>query len=196
MSNDVTDGTPEQDPQGVPLQVLGLTGAVARALDEHHSKMVGPKKDAAKEALVGSFTREGRTGLVVEIDGEEVGRYTVNTGKDKYEISDPEAFLVYAEERDEVDYIVVPKKSFEKAVLDRARRDPATGDVFDSESGEILPGVSFKPGGKATGTVTWTWKKFQGEEIGRGVLLRAYQSGRLNELLRGVPELLPGAVQE
>ncbi|MFB6630054.1 hypothetical protein ACFCWY_09170 [Streptomyces sp. NPDC056362] len=197
MSNDATDGiTPEQAPQGISLQTLGLAGAVARLIDEHHESVVGPKKDAPKDALVKGFAEEKRTGLVVEIDGQEVGRYTVNTSKAKFAVTDQDAFLAFAEERDEVDYVTVPKKSFVNALLKRARRDPETGIVFDSGTGEPLPGVSFVPGGEATGNVTWTWTTFQGEQVGKEVVYAAGRNGRLKALLGEMPELLSGAVPE
>lgn len=197
MSNDATDGTtPEQASQGISLQTLGLAGAVARLIDEHHTSVVGPQKDAPKEALVEGFAKEKRTGLVVEIDGQEVGRYTVNMTKAKFAVTDEAAFVAFAEDQDEVDYVPTPRKSFVNALLKRARRDPDTGIVFDSETGEPLPGVSFVPGGEATGNVTWTWTTFQGEPVGKEAVYAAGRNGRLKSLLREMPELLSSAVQE
>ncbi|MER6616393.1 hypothetical protein [Streptomyces xantholiticus] len=194
MSNDVADNDTQSDEAvAIPLSVTGLIGALARAMEEHQRAVIQPKKDGAKEPLIEGYLKEKRSDLIVEIGGQEVGRYKVNLTRDRFEVDDEAAFDAYAESKDEIDIIIVRKKSFENAVLTHALRDPETGVIVDSRTGEVVPGIKFVPGGKPTGTVTWTWKTFKKQPIGKAVLLAAYRRGELDELLRETPELLPKA---
>ncbi|MFI8206700.1 hypothetical protein [Streptomyces sp. NPDC085937] len=193
MSHDVTEDTQSEEPQGIPLSTLALVGALARAMEEHQQKVIKPRKDAPRDPLVEDFQATKRPELVVEVGGEKVGHYKVNTTKDRFEVADAAAFEAYAEEKDEIDIVIVPKPAFVNAVLAHAQRDPETGTIFDSRTGEVVPGIKFVPGGKPTGTVTWTWNKHKGQPIGKAVLLAAYRRGELNEYLRETPELLPTA---
>ncbi|MFJ4084855.1 hypothetical protein ACIP2Z_38680 [Streptomyces iakyrus] len=193
MSNDVADDTQADQPKALPLPTLGIIGAIARAMEEHQKEVIKPRKDAPKDPLVDSFVKEKRSDLVITVGGEEVGHYKVATTNDRFEVDDESAFDAFAEEKDEYELVFVRRKSWEDAVLKHAQRDPETGVIFDSRNGEVIPGLRFVPGGKPTGTVTWTWKKFKGQPIGKAVLLAAYRRGELNELLRETPELMPMA---
>lgn len=193
MSNDVADDTQAEEPAGIPLPTLALVGALARAMEEHQREVIKPRKDAPRDPLVEDYLATKKPELVVEIDGEKVGHYKVNVTKDRFEVEDDAAFDAYAEEKGEIEIVIVRRQSFETAVLAHAQRDPETGTIFDSRSGELIPGLKFVPGGKPTGTVTWTWNKYKGQPIGKGVLLAAYKRGRLDEYLKETPELLPKA---
>ncbi|MFF8696273.1 hypothetical protein ACF08W_29080 [Streptomyces sp. NPDC015144] len=194
MTNDVTDSAQgDEKVAALPLTTLGLIGAVAKAMTEHQTAVIAPKVSAPKKSLVAEFLERKQSDLVIEIGGEEVGHYKVNLTKDRFEVADEKAFDAYAEDKGEYDVIIVRKPSFEKAVLAHAQRDPETGAIFDSRSGEIIPGLKFVPGGKPTGTVTWTWKTFKKQPIGKAVLMAALRRGELDELLREAPELLPKA---
>lgn len=193
MSHDVADGTQAEEPTELPLTSLGLIGALARALNERTKSVIAPKVDAPKAPLIEGFGKSKQSDLVVEVDGQEVGHYKVNTTNDRFIVDDDSAFDAYAEEKDEIDVVIVRKPSFEKAVLARAEIDPKTGAIFDSQTGEVIPGVKFVPGGQPTGTVTWTWKKRKGHEVGKETLLAAWQRGALDDLLRETPELLSGS---
>ncbi|MCX5182673.1 hypothetical protein [Streptomyces sp. NBC_00268] len=191
MSNDVADDTQGEESTGLPLTSLGLIGALARAMEDHQREVIKPKKDAPRDPLVEGFMATKQPNLVIEIDGEEVGHYKVNLTKDRFEIDDQVEFDEFAEDKGEIDIVITARPAFVDAVLAHAQRNPETGTIFDSRTGEEIPGVKYVPGGKPTGTVTWTWKKFKGQPIGKGVLLAAYKRGRLNELLVETPELLP-----
>ncbi|MGP4048274.1 hypothetical protein [Streptomyces sp. 2A115] len=194
MSNDVADdGNQGEETTGLPLTSLALIGALARAMEDHQREVIKPRKDAPRDPLIQGFEATKQPSLVVEIDGEEVGHYKVNLTKDRFEIEDQAKFDEYAEDKGEIDIVITAKPAFVDAVLAYAHRNPETGTIFDSRTGEEIPGIKYVPGGKPTGTVTWTWKKFKGQPIGKGVLLAAYKRGRLNELLRETPELLPKA---
>lgn len=193
MSNDVADGTPGEESTGLPLSSLALIGALARAMEEHQREVIKPRKDATRDPLVEDYLATKKPTLVVEIDGEDVGHYTVNLTKDRFEVDNEAEFDAYAEAKGEIEIVIRRRPPFEDAVLAHAQRDPETDTIFDSRSGEVIPGLKYLPGGKPTGTVTWTWKKFKGRAIGKAVLLAAYKRGRLDELLRKTPELLPKA---
>ncbi|MEU1275388.1 hypothetical protein [Streptomyces sp. NPDC005799] len=191
MSNDVADDDQAKEHTGLPLKSLALVGALARAIEDHQKDVIKPKKDAPKEPLIEGFVENRQSDLVVEIRGEEVGRYKVNLTKDRFEIADQSKFDAYAEDKGEIDIVITAKPAFVEASLKHAQRDPETGVIFDSRTGEVIPGLEFVPGGKPTGTVTFTWKKYKGQPVGMGVLLAAYRRGDLDELLRETPELLP-----
>ncbi|MGW2550142.1 hypothetical protein [Streptomyces sp. NPDC001635] len=194
MSNDAAgDGTQAETAIELSLSDLGLIGAVASAMEEHQKDVIQPKKDAPKDLLLEGFIKSKQSDLVVEIGGEQVGTYKVATTNDKFVIDDEKAFDKYAEEKGEVDIVFVRRASFDKAILGAARRHPETGEIFDSRTGEVIPGLKFVPGGKPTGTVRWTWKTFKGQPVGKAALLAAYRRGDLNHILRETPELLPGA---
>ncbi|GAA2439017.1 hypothetical protein [Streptomyces glaucus] len=196
MSHDVADDTPGEETTETPLTVLGLIGALARAMEGHQKAVIQPKKDAPKDPLVESFMRDKRTDLVVEVGGQKVGHYKVNTTNDRFVVADQNKFDEYAERNGEVDVIVTAKPAFVTACLTHAVRNPETGTIFDSRTGEEIPGLEFVPGGKPTGTVTWTWNKHKGRNIGLEVLIAAYRRHELDKYLQETPELLPGAVPE
>ncbi|MFD9394961.1 hypothetical protein ACFWBB_30810 [Streptomyces sp. NPDC060000] len=192
MSNDVAEDPAEGQQSSAPsLRKLAVIGAVARAMVEHQKAKIQPREDAPREALTKAFETSKQPTLVVDIDGEEVGKYTVGVTKDTFQIGDPAAFEKFAEQNGELDIVIAPKPSFVKAMLARARRNPETGAIFDSQTGEEIPGVTFVPGGKPNGSVRWTWKTFRGQDTGKDVLMAALRSGRLYEDLKETPELLP-----
>ncbi|MFJ7004167.1 hypothetical protein ACIQWY_29680 [Streptomyces albidoflavus] len=194
MSHNVADDTAQsEEPQEPTLVSLGLIGALAQAMAEHQATVIGPRKDAPKEQLVNGFAQSMQSDLVVQIGGQEIGRYKVNLSRDKFVVADEEQFDAYAEEKGEVVVTVSRTPAWEKAVLSHAEIDPDTGEIFDSRSGEVIPGLKFVPGGKPTGTVTWTWKSRKKVPVGKEALLAAWRRGELDDLLKDTPELLPGA---
>ncbi|MFF9901209.1 hypothetical protein [Streptomyces longispororuber] len=195
MPNDVADDTAAaEEPQVPSLLDLGLIGALARALDEHQTSVIQPKKDAPKEPLIEGFVKSRQSDLVVEVGGQVVGTYKVPTTNDKFVVADEAAFDAYAEEKEAILVTIARDPAWEKAVLAHARMNPATGDVFDSRSGEAIPGLKFVPGGQPTGSVRFTWNTFKGQAVGKAALLAAWQRGELNELLRETPELMAAGV--
>ncbi|MFK0279568.1 hypothetical protein ACIQVL_03705 [Streptomyces sp. NPDC090499] len=194
MSNDVADDTQSAEgPVEIPLQSLGLVGAIARAMETHQKDVIKPKKDAPLKRLVGGYIKTKQPNLVVMVNGQEVGHYKVNTTNDRFEISDQGAFDKYAEDKDELDIVITAKPAFVDAMLKRAVRDAKTGLIVDSETGEVIPGLAFVSGGQPTGTLTWTWKKHRGRNVGMDFLLAAYRSGQLDDLLQEWPELMAGS---
>ncbi|MCG8971868.1 hypothetical protein, partial [Streptomyces sp. CL12-4] len=184
MSNDAANGPQDEKLNELPLTSLGVIGALARALQARTKKVIAPKADAPKIPLLKVFASSKHTDHIVEIAGQEVGRYKVNTTNDRFEVADPTAFEAFAEEKDEIDIVIVPKPAWVDAILKRAEQDPVTGDIFDSETGEVIPGLRFVPGGEPTGTVSFTWKKRNGREVGKEVLLAAWHRRELDDLLR------------
>ncbi|WP_326724647.1 hypothetical protein OHT59_40160 [Streptomyces sp. NBC_00243] len=194
MSNDAADGTRGEQPAEFPLTSLGLIGALARALDEHQTSVITPQKDAPKAPLIKGFAENRQSDLVVQVAGQDVGKYKVNLTRDRFVVDDEAAFDQYAEEKGEIDVIIVRREAWEKTVLAHAEVAPETGLIFDPRTGEAIPGVKFLPGGKPTGTVTWTWKTRKGQASGKAALLAAWRRGDLNDLLRETPELMAGSM--
>ncbi|MFE7072539.1 hypothetical protein ACFU96_20910 [Streptomyces sp. NPDC057620] len=195
MSNGVADSAQPDETAEISLAELGLVGALARLLDEQMKPIIGLKKDAAKGPLLKGFAGENKqSDLFVQIDGKPVGSYKVALTQPRFVI-DPDnsaAFNEYAEERREVDIIVTPKPSFVAAMCERAELDPETGDIFDSETGEIIPGLKFLQGGEPTGNVSFTWATYKKRPVGKQALLAAHRRGVLNYLLQEAPELMAG----
>ncbi|WP_328491192.1 hypothetical protein [Streptomyces zaomyceticus] len=192
MSNDVADDATVEETTEVPLTDIGLMAAVARAVNDHQRAVIGPRVNDAKVPLIQAFAERRQSDLTINLpSGAEVGRYKVNIQKDKFEVADGPVFDRYAETLGEIEIVVRRRPAWEEAVLKAARLGP-DGKIFDSRTGEEIPGIKFVPGGDPTGTVTWTWKKSGDVEIGRLALMDAVMSGELDDLLRSRPELLPG----
>lgn len=191
MSNDVADDAKVEETTEIPLADIGLMATVARAMNEHQRTVITPRVDDAKVPLIEAFVKRRQSDLTINVpSGAEVGRFKVNVAKDKFEVADEAVFDRYAEDLGEIEIVVRRRPAWEAAVL-KAARPGADGKIFDSRTGEEIPGLRLVPGGQPTGTVTWTWKKHGDVETGKLALLAALRNGELNDLLRSRPELLP-----
>lgn len=188
MVQEAADGTPQDE---TPIDVVGLVGALARLAKERTTATLKPHLDDPTARLVEAFETSGQPGVVVRAAGETVGRYTVNTTKAKFVVDpDNEAALdEYAEAHGGIEVIIRRNPTWEKALLEHARRVEGSDDIIDERTGEIVPGLKFVPGGNATGTVTFTW---EGKTAGQAALQRIWQSGALDYLLKDVPALASG----
>ncbi|RZU28190.1 hypothetical protein EV284_6356 [Streptomyces sp. BK022] len=193
MSHDVTDDGTANMPPALQLDERALLGALARMVREGQDKTVfGPLVDDPLGALVDAYEKHGQTGVVIKAGDEIVGTYTVNKTQPKI-VFDPDPAKVaeldaYAERHEGTEVVIRRRQSWDKALLRYAERDEETGRFFDKRNGEEIPGLMYEPGGQATGTVTFTWEK---KEVGQNRLLRAWQRGEYDHLLRGTPQLMP-----
>ncbi|MFJ2745292.1 hypothetical protein ACIO3O_37175 [Streptomyces sp. NPDC087440] len=187
------DGTPDEQLQNEePLTQVGLLGALARLANERTTSVFTPHLDAPKARLVKAYAEDGQPGVVVKVGGEVVGKYTVNTSKPKIVVDEEneEALDAYAEQHEGIEVIIRRNPVWEEALLKHCTRDDETGEIVDTRTGEVVPGLKYESGGKATGNITFTWAE---KEVGRNRLLQAWQRGELDHMLTGVPELMAGA---
>ncbi|WP_030777701.1 hypothetical protein [Streptomyces sp. NRRL S-920] len=186
MSYEDADQTP------VPALSLGdaaLLSVFAKVFKESVVPAIDEKIAAVKVPLLAAYDDPDSSTKSVDakVNGVAVATHTVAFSRDKYDVSDEDAFTEFAEEHGEVEVIIRARPAFRTAMLKRATYDKATGDIVDKLTGEVIPGVVRIPGGKPTGTITTTWK-----DGGKEALMEAFYAGDLDGLLRGVP-MLPAA---
>ncbi|MFF4188125.1 hypothetical protein ACFYZ9_33515 [Streptomyces sp. NPDC001691] len=118
-----------------------------------------------------------------QFDGVRAVTFTGRTQQPFFFVEDEDAWKLWADEKGETDYLVKP--SFTEAILKkRATWDAQNKVVVDKTTGEIVPGVSYDPGGKFRGVnPTWTDAGMEGvDKILQTVLGRA---------VAALPELSP-----
>ncbi|OEJ21009.1 hypothetical protein [Streptomyces subrutilus] len=185
MPNDATE---QHEQPALPLEQVALVAALARLISEEIAPPIQERLDAATPLLVKAYEENGQSGIVARVDGIVAGKYTVNTTKSKIVVDDSDAFDAYAATHGGHQAIIQRDPMWEKAVLGRAVYDAKTGHIVD-EAGEIIPGLKYVSGGKATGNVTFTWAD---GGLGRDILMKAAQSGQLRHLMGDLPELTAG----
>ncbi|MEU3501198.1 hypothetical protein ABZ726_10630 [Streptomyces hundungensis] len=91
-----------------------------------------------------------------EFDGIRAVTFTGRAQQPFFFVEDEDAWKLWADEKGETDYLVKP--SFTEAILKkRATWDARNQVVVDKATGEIVPGISYDPGGKFKGVQpTWT----------------------------------------
>ncbi|MGW1275471.1 hypothetical protein ACWD4V_00745 [Streptomyces tsukubensis] len=165
-----------------------LLSAFAKLFKDTVVPAIDVKAAAVKVPLINAYEdpESGIKSVDVKVGGIAVATHTVSVAKDKYQVGDEEAFTAYAEECGEAEVIIRARPAFLAAKLKDATYDKATGQIVDKTTGELIPGVVRIPGGKATGSVSLTWK-----DGGREAVMDAFHRGELDALLRGVPMLPP-----
>ncbi|MFI6142347.1 hypothetical protein ACIBCC_29670 [Streptomyces griseus] len=194
MVQEAADGTQQTEQDQVPIDLVGLIGACARLAQAQTTATLRPHVDDPKARLVEAFETTGSPGVVVKVGDQIVARYTVDLTKGKF-VVDPDnekALNAYADAHSGMEVIIRRNPTWEKGLLNAARRVKDSDDIIDSRTGEVVPGLKFVPGGRPTGNVTFTW---EGKETGQEILRRAWASGELRHLLQDVPELGAGPEQ-
>lgn len=141
MSQEKPSTSDEQTPPGPNPQELAMNAAVAMRVLEFWKGICQPAIDANKtyiEANPGVLT------TVAKFEGERMASFTESLKQPFYEITDEDAFLAWADEKGETDWVV--KESFKKAIL-KGRARSVNGVCVDSVTGEVIPGVTRNPGG-------------------------------------------------
>ncbi|NEA53612.1 hypothetical protein G3I60_05425 [Streptomyces sp. SID13666] len=185
MSHDST--TPDTD---LSLGEHAIIAAATKLLGEHIAPVLSAKTDAPRALLLDAYDSPDATKSVdAKVDGVAVGTYTVALTRPKFQIGDMGAFEALATEHGEMEIIVRVRPAFVEAMLKAAAWDKSTGTVVHKQTGEILPGITYVPGGTPKG-VTFSWKT-----DGKDTLYEAIQAGKLNRLLRDVP-MLPAPTGE
>ncbi|MFG3263463.1 hypothetical protein [Streptomyces bobili] len=191
MANDAAEDTQGAQPAEPRLSDVGLIGALARLMADHQKDVVQPKVDAPKAQLIKVYVEDGQSDLTVRVGDDVIGRYKVNVAQPKVVVDrDNEAALnEYADKHSGTEVVIQRNATWEKSLLKYAKYDEDTGLIIDTRNGEVVPGLKYEKGGGPTGGLTWTWE--QGD-AGKKRLMRLYQEGKLNHLLKETPELMAG----
>ncbi|MER7759490.1 hypothetical protein [Streptomyces sp. NPDC097619] len=147
------------DQQGIPAvghDDLAIRAAVAYRVMKLVKNICQPLIDANADHLkntpgLRSTTAEmpaGPHGRIL------IGNFTRSVSKPGCFVEDERALLDFAEERNELEYVIRP--AFLEGLLARVRYDHATDSVVDPETGEVVPGIGYDPGG-ATLKVSPHW---------------------------------------
>lgn len=139
--------------------------------------------------LLEKFEEEGTKSFTVTLpNGEKVGQVTLPESKPSDDVVDPASLFEWAEPQGGIKVDVIPaqaervEKRIDYAWLDGKIKNSIPGDggdLIDSETGEVIPGVKRTPGGiKPSFTITFA-------KDGREKLATAYRRGELNELVNG-----------
>jgi hypothetical protein len=133
----------EQTPPEPSPQELALRAAVAHRVLAFWKAFCQPVIDANNEYIE---THPGIPSTVAQIEGIRAATFTESIRKAFFEITDADAFLEWADEQGETEWVV--RKAFQEAILKkRARWDKKAGVAIDSQTGEVIPGVTQNPGG-------------------------------------------------
>ncbi|MFB6700291.1 hypothetical protein [Streptomyces rubiginosohelvolus] len=191
MTQDAADGTQHTEQDEMPIDIVALVGALARLAHGQTTATLAPLVDDPTARLLKAFESSGHTSSVVKVNGEIVGRYTVNLTRGKFVVDpDNETELnKYADDHGGTEVIVRRNPTWEKALLNHARRVEGSDEIIDSRTGEVVPGLKYVPGGQPTGNVTFTW---EGKTAGQNTLLAEWKSGALDHLVKHVPALVAG----
>ncbi|MFJ2225512.1 hypothetical protein ACIOFY_36420 [Streptomyces anulatus] len=194
MVQEAANGTQQTEQDQVPIDLMGLIGACARLAQARTTATLKPHVEDPKARLVQAFETNGSPGVVVKVGDQIVARYTVDLTKAKFVVDtdNEEALNAYADAHSGTEVIIRRNPTWEKGLLNAARRVKGSDDIIDSRTGEVVPGLKYVPGGHPTGNVTFTW---EGKEAGQEILMRAWASGELRHLLQNVPELAAGPEQ-
>ncbi|MFB8120626.1 hypothetical protein ACFQ6U_13560 [Streptomyces sp. NPDC056465] len=161
-------------PQSLPNAPITLRGGVGKA----------PAADG--------YVASRLSHLVLEVADQEVGRFEFSASGDRFEIDDMSAFESFAEDQGKLEVVLAPDPEWTQAILKYAGVNPTTGDIFDTRSGQSVPGLRFVSGGLPTGVVRWVWSSADEELAGEGALLRAYYRGDLDALMQATQDSAAG----
>jgi hypothetical protein len=119
--------------------VLRLEGIAAAARDRAQQHRAALTDDARAE-----LEREGAAPTWRVTD---IGTITLPVSKEQPFVADPARFLDWCKQRhpDQVEHIEQVRGAFQASLLAEAFIEE--GDVIDGSTGEVMPGVSVRPGG-------------------------------------------------
>lgn len=141
MSQEKPSTSDEQTQPGPDPQELALRAAVASRVLEYWKGICQPAIDANKAYIK---TNPGVLTTVAKLDGERMASFTESLKQPFFEVEDDDAFLRWADEQGETDWVV--REAFKKAILERRARW-VNGVCVDSVTGEVIPGVTRNAGG-------------------------------------------------
>ncbi|MFE1270614.1 hypothetical protein [Streptomyces sp. NPDC058758] len=158
---------------------LAQRAMVAYAVKEFFGGVCDPHIAANQEYIKST---PGLRSTTASLDGLLAVTFTESRRKPSFFVEDPEAFLEFADEKNEVRYVVNP--AFEKATLKNAVWHAATGTAVDKRTGETIPGVGYDPGGE-TISVSPSWT-----EGGRAAV-RAVMEQLFGGAMKALPMIAP-----
>lgn len=183
------DATEPHDQPAMPMEDVALIAAFARLFAEEIGPAIQARMDDLNPRLIEAYEQSGQNGIVAKVGDLVAAKYTVNVTRPRVEVGDEEAFDVYAENHGGQQAIIRRDPVWEKALLKSVQYDSETGVFVDPRTGEVVPGLKYVPGGRATGNITHTWAD---RGVGRQILRDAWASGQFRHLFADVLELTAG----
>lgn len=173
--------------------------AVQKAITDALTDAQKAHRDTVFEAMLAAKKATASKSFNVEVDGEVVATATITDPKPKFVVQTVQSeaydeFLDYMQEHypTEVETVVQVRPAFLKTFLEKDL-DVQAGEVFDTNTGEPVPGVKHVPAGDPT---SWSLRFKKGEESKEQVLRSALAPEAL-AMLGLTPELeLPTAEAE
>lgn len=145
--------------------LLALEGAVKDLTIAARRNLGDRLVEVAEEMGTKSFVAR-------DFEGEPMATFSLRETKPKFVVSDPDAFYGYVQVNYpfEVEVVFQVKQSFAKELLTAKKLDGDTDGVVDRATGELVPGVTYVPGGEGDGFGT-SWTKTNGEDTGKRAAL-------------------------
>ncbi|MFD4933443.1 hypothetical protein [Streptomyces virginiae] len=173
----------EQNSAPVDHGVLALRAAVAYQVKKQVAAVCDPVIAANSEHIK---TTHGLSRTTAELplgDADNrsipIGSFSRSLSKPSFYVEDDKALFEYADAQGETDFAIRP--SFIDALIGRLQYDAATGAIIDRQTGEIVPGIGYDPGGQIT-KVSPYWDP-------AGVEALNVRLGFITELLANLPHL-------
>ncbi|MEU7228954.1 hypothetical protein [Streptomyces chrestomyceticus] len=174
---------PETDNASSAMNVgdLALRAAVAYRVKARVAEICDPVIEENAEYIRSTKGVRSTTAELPLASGSTMPLTTFTEGlsQPKFEVTDEKALLDYADEKGETQYVIRP--SYLKALMGHLRFIAKTNTVIDATTGEVVPGVSYDPGGVPT-SIKPSWSS-QGKEALDDML------GFLDRALENLPEL-------
>lgn len=189
--------TVEAPPPRPHLPTMLAQAAVQKSITEALKKAADKHRDATFAAMLAAQEETDSKSFNVKVDGELVATATITEPQEKFVVQSVnteayDAFLDYMQETypTEVETIVQVRPNFLKTFLEKQLIVTDAGEVFDTESGEVVPGVKHIPPADPT---SWSLRFKNGEES-KAHVLRTSLAPEALALLGLAPELeAPGA---
>lgn len=168
------------------LKILTARAAVLKAIRDAIDEELSGSRSAVLEGLVDAKESLGVKSVDVTLpDGTKVASVTLTEPQPRISVTSEEAFANYVEARWPEEVEVVTRKTvrpaWSKKLLARLA-DAGDGDAVDTETGELVDGVTAWPAPKPS---SFSLRYASG---GRERIAQAYRDGQLGELADLTPQ--------
>lgn len=181
----------------VSLRDENLRVALLKAFGEWVDAELTSVRAAHRDTLVERYQDEGTKSFDVKLpDGTKVATISLSIPKDHIDVTDPDALIEWGKANDPtivttVDHPAVPAHTTVELDLKRVaeligRAKSADGVVVDPDTGTVIDGLTFRPGGPPKSyAVKYT-------DDGREHIGTALRAGELAHLVAGTPLAIGG----
>lgn len=161
---------------------------LAKAIADALAGAMGGLREDHFDVLLEQYQETGTKQFVVKLPDEtKVATITLTEQKESYEVTDPQAFLDWMRDTnpDGIETVEIPATEAYSYAQVRPRAQDAVvkrldhvGDMaLDPATGEIVPGITYRPAGRPKGF------QVRYETDGRHQVIDAWRTGALAELV-------------